>query len=211
MKTFANGFVKVTGFLAVLAVFRPKYIYLDRKKQTRRIKGAAIIASNHTSLYDFAAMMFAFPTRTLRCLVAEVVYEKNTFMNIFLRALGAIKVNRDAFDFSFVEKSKKILSEGGIMEIFPEARLPLPGEETPLPFKPSTAYIALSSGAPILPVYTDGNYFTKKRSHIVIGVPFDARSLVNDSMSESEKIETVNNELRKRILELKDELENQNR
>lgn len=207
MNKFVSSFVKLTGYPAVLAIFRTKYIYEDRSVQSRRIKGAAIIASNHTSVFDFAAMMFAFPSRSLRCLVAEVVYEKNAFMRNFLRALGAIKVNRDAFDFSFVESCKELLGRGCVIEIYPEARLPLPCEARPLPFKPSTAYIALSSGAPIIPVYTDGNYFNKKRAHIVIGTPLDPLSVINGDMSESEKIEAINKKLRQRILELKDELE----
>ena len=56
MNKFVSSFVKLTGYPAVLAIFRTKYIYEDRSVQSRRIKGAAIIASNHTSVFDFAAI-----------------------------------------------------------------------------------------------------------------------------------------------------------
>ena len=200
----ANWFVKITGWYLYLPIYRPKIHYEDKKVQGRRIKGKAIVCSNHTEVWDFAQILFLFPTRTLRCVVAELMYEKNFFMSTFLKATGSIKVDRNNHDFAWIEKCNKILDKGGVIELYPEARIPLPHEEKPQPFKPSAVYLALQSGAPIIPVYTDGNYFGKGRSHVVIGKPIDARELYDDKLSEQENLQIITDILRNKIIELRD-------
>ena len=89
-----------------------------------------------------------------------------------------------------------------MVEIFPESRLPLKGEERPLPFKPSAAYIALLSGAPIIPVFSNGAYFTKKRARVIIGKPMYARELYDDSLSEKENLAAISEAMREKIISL---------
>ena len=145
----------------------------------------------------------------MRCLVAEIMYQKNPLMTFFLKGMGGIKIERDSHDFSFLEKSCAILEKGGAIEIYPESRLPRPDEESPLPFKPSVIYMALQTGAPIIPIYTNGEYFSKQRARVIIGTPFDARELYDESLSEKENIAMITEQLRKRIIELGYELDRQ--
>ena len=76
-------FVKITAWPVYVLLLRPKTYYENKKVQSRRIRGGAVVVSNHNSIYDFAVTMFAFPSRTLRCAVAEILYEKNVFMSFF--------------------------------------------------------------------------------------------------------------------------------
>ncbi len=204
-----NWFVKVTGYPVQLFMFKNKIYYEDKSVQGRRIKGSAIIVSNHITIMDFAVMMFVFCSRTLRCLIAELMFSQNIFLTLLLKFLGGIKVNRDSHDFSFVSKCCKILNKGGIIEIYPEARLPKEGEETPLPFKSSAAYIALESGAPVIPVYNSGHYFKKGRNKVIIGTPIDVREYYDNSLSHTENLENISEIMRQRVIELKNELERQ--
>lgn len=209
LRAIFHWFVRITGFLPYLFAYRTKIYYEDKKTQGRRIKGKAIVCSNHRSVMDVALLFFLFPTRTLRPLVAEIMFEKNPIFTLFLKMLGAIKVDRNAHDFSFLEPSRKVLEKGGVLEIYPEARLPRAGEPTPLPFTPSTVYLALQTGAPILPVYTNGCYFEKRRARAIIGKPFYPQALYDDSLSEEENIERITKRLREKVIELKNELEKQ--
>lgn len=206
-----NWFVKITAGLVQLFVFRTKIYYEDKAVQSNKIKGKAIVMSNHNYLMDFAAMLFVFWRRTLHCVTAEVMYQKNFFMTAFLNLSGAIKVERDAKDFSFLPKCRRILDKGGVVEIYPEARLPELHEETPLEFKPSVVYLALESGAPIIPVYTNGSYFSKERTRVIIGKPISVAELYDDSKTEKENIADITIYLRGRIIELRDELDKQKR
>lgn len=207
--TIVQWFVKITGFLPWYLLSRPKIYYEDKTTQSRRIKGSAILAPNHKSVWDVAAMLFVFPFRTARCLIAEIMFQKNPFFSFFLKAFGGIKIDRDAYDFTFVEKSCDILEKGGVVEIYPEARLPLEGEATPLPFKPSVIYMALQTGAPIIPIYTNGEYFSKQRANIIIGKPFDARAYYDEERSEKDNVSFITEKLRERIIELQHELQRQ--
>ena len=202
-----NWFVKITGWLPFLIIFRPKYYFEDKSVQSRHIKKGAIVISNHNSVWDFAVTLFTFPTRTLKCAAAELLYKKNFFMTAFLVLSGAKKVNRGSFDFSFVATFQKLLKKGQVVEIYPESRIPEPYEEKPLAFKPSTVYLALNSGAPIIPICNNGRYFDKKRTRVFIGKPIDVREMYDDSLSEKENIIRINEAIRGKIIEFRGKIQ----
>ena len=205
-----NWSVKITGFLPQLLVFRTKVHYEDRKVQDRRIRGKAIVVSNHNDLMDFAVLMFVFWRRTLRCAAAELLYRKNLLMTFVLHFVGCVKVDRDNHDFTFLSKLKKILDRGGVVEIYPESRLPdREGDVKPLPFKPSYVYLALESGAPIIPVYNNGKMFARERERVIIGKPIYVEELYDSTLSEKENIDRINQYVREKIIELGKELEKQ--
>ena len=196
-----NWFVKITGWLPQKLCFRTKVYYEDKKAQSRRIKGPAIIVSNHTSVYDYAVFLFVFFSRTLRYQMAEILFRKKG-LGGFLRSLGGIEVNRETHDTSCMGKSASILQKGGVVGIFPESRLPKPDEAPPLEFKPGAALLALSLGVKIIPAYTDGCYFKKKRARVLIGKPIDVRELYDESLSERQNIDAITEKLRQKIIDL---------
>jgi len=210
MHFLSNWFIRVTGFIPMLIGFRFKTYYEDKKIQSRRIRGKAIVIANHRSLYDFALMIFLFPFRTLRCVIGEVMFKKNVFLTFLLRALGGIKVEREQHDFTFVGKCKRVLVRGGVVEIYPESKLNKT-DETLLPFKPSFVYLALECGAPIIPVYTDGNYFKKRAARVIIGKPVDVFEFYDDNLSDKENITNITEIIRGKVLALKDELDRQSK
>jgi 1-acyl-sn-glycerol-3-phosphate acyltransferase len=120
--------------------------------------------------------------------------------------MGGVRVDRNAFDYGSVARSQAILEKGGVLEVFPESRLPLKGEERPLPFKPGAAYLALLSGAPVIPVFTNGAYFSKKRARVIIGKPVFARELADNDLSEKENLVKISNALREKTISLEKQL-----
>ncbi len=196
-------FVKITGWPVQLACFRTRVLYEDAAVQRRHIRGSAIVIANHSSVFDYAVLMFVFWTRTLRCLMAELLFDKKP-LGLLLRCLGGIRVNRNDYSFGFLARAREILRRGGVVEIFPESRLPRPGEERPLPFTPSAAYLALEAGVPVIPVYTNGSYFSKKRAVVLIGRPIDPLPF-REAPSEKEAIQRLNDCMRQRVMELEKE------
>lgn len=203
--SFWNAFVKITAWPVQRLIFRTKVYYEDKTVSGRRIKGAAIVISNHTSVWDYAALMFVFFSRTLRAQMAEVLFKKQP-LGLFLKMMGGVRVDRNAFDYGSVARSQAILEKGGVLEVFPESRLPLKGEERPLPFKPGAAYLALLSGAPVIPVFTNGAYFSKKRARVIIGKPVFARELADNGLSEKENLVKISNALREKTISLEKQL-----
>lgn len=202
--TLFNYFVKLTGWLPQKICFRTKIHYEDKAVQGRKIKGAAVLISNHTSVFDYAVLLFVFPLNTLRVLMAEVLYKKK-FLAPFLKAMGGIYVNRDAHNLGFMTKSGKVLKKGGVVGVFPEGRLPIKGEVPPLPFKEGAALLALSSNVPVVPVFTDGSYFNlKKRANVIIGTPIYPENFATDD--ERESVDSLNRAMRDKIIALEKEL-----
>ena len=193
MNKIVLWFVKITGFIPQIFYFRKKVYYVNKKTQSRRIKGKAIIVSNHKRLFDFVLLMYLFLGRDIYTIIGEQMYRKNKLFSWFLNKIGGIKVERDAYDFSFLGKAIELLNKGKVIEIFPEGRLPLKEEKDLLPFKPSFVYLALESGAPIIPIYTNGSYAKKERAKVVIGEPIDAQALYNDTLTEKENIDYICN------------------
>ena len=197
------GFVKLTGLLPALLFLKPRVIL--QKGAKRRLPNPGILVSNHKSLMDFVLYLLIFPFQTIRFLMAEVLFQKGKVFASFLYAIGGIKVDRDGKDFGFVSDSIEVLDGGGILGIFPEGRLPIGGK--PWPFTASTAYIATHADAPIIPIYTDGNYGFFRRANVVIGAPFDIKELCRTDEPEQEQLQRLTDLLQKKVYDLKAELE----
>ena len=155
---------------------------------------------------DFTLYMYTFMGSTIRPLVAEVTYNKNWFMRVFLKLIGGIKVDRDNYDFSFMGECINALEKKHSVLIFPEGRLPKKEEKELLSFKPSFVYIALESDAPIIPVYTNGKYGLKGKTRVIIGEKIYVNDLMDENKSTEENINNICNYFRDYIIKLRDEL-----
>ena len=197
------GFVKLTGIIPALIFLKPK-VYLE-KGAKRRLPAPSILVSNHMSLIDFVLYLCVFPFRTIRFLMAEVLYNKSKLFAKFLGLIGGIRVDRDAFDFSFVSDCIEVLDNKGTLGIFPQGRLPI--GDKPFPFTVSTAFIAKNADALIVPVYTDGNYGLFKRASVVIGEPFDLKDYIVKGESEEESLKRLTGILEEKVYALKSQIE----
>ena len=195
------AFVKLTGLIPALLFFKPRVRCAG--KAARKLPSPCILVSNHRSLLDFVLYLLVFPFRSIRFLMAEVLFNKNKFFSTFLYCLGGIRVDRDARTFDFVSQAIEVLDQGGTLGIFPEGRLPVGGK--PFPFTVSTAFIATHATAPIVPVYTDGNYGLFKRAGVVIGEPFYLTDYCVEGLSDQEQLEKLTQLLRQKVYGLKEE------
>ena len=200
---FCVAFVKVTGALPAWLFFMPRVFCVEGAK--RKLPAPCILVSNHKSLMDFVLYLLVFPFRTIRFLMAEVLFNKGKFFAAFLRSLGGIRVDRDNSNFDFVSNSIEVLDQGGTLGIFPEGRLPIGGK--PWPFTVSTAFIAMHADAPIVPVYTDGNYGLFKRANVVIGEAIFLSDYCKEGLQEQEQLKHLTAILEQKVYALKDELE----
>ena len=203
MVRFMQFFVRLTGWLPQKLCFRTKILYEDRPLQSRKIRGSAILISNHTALFDYAAMLFVFRGRVLRYQMAEILFKKPV-LGPFLKWMGGIHIDRYAHQYGAMQQSLDILSKGGVVGIFPEGRLPVKGETPPIDFQPGAAYLSLASGVPIIPVWTDGDYFSLRRAHVMIGTPLDPGDFSSLPLSEKEKISLYTKAIRDKVIYLKE-------
>ena len=200
--------VKITGAPVAALCFRTRVHYARGAAHTRRIRGGAVLVCNHTSVYDYAVLLFVFFTRTLRVLMAEVLFRKR-LLGWFLRRMGGIRLDRTCHDFAFLSEAEAALQHGEVEGVFPEGRLPKEGEQTPLPFQPGAVQLALQNGVPILPVYTNGRYFGRHRARVIIGAPMDVCALADPALPPAENVRKLTELVREEILRLERELHEQ--
>lgn len=195
----------ITGWPVQLIFFSRKTYYEDKKSQGRRVKGGAIIISNHTSIMDYMVNLFIFPFRKLYCLIAEVIYKKGFFMRFLVNCMGGIKVDRFSKDLGFIDEGVAVLKKGKLLQIFPEGRIS--NDKKLLPFTPSYILIALRSGAPIIPVVTDGNYGLFKRVHVLIGKKIYLSDYCKSTNPTKEELEKINKIISRKIALLRNTLQ----
>lgn len=197
MNKIVLWFTKITGYIPYMIYFKPKIYYENKKIQNRKIKGNAIIISNHISVIDFALQIMIFFTRDLYVLVGEILFQKNSLFSWFLKRIGAIKVEREKYELSTHKKVNKVLNKNKVLQIYPEGRLPRENETGLLPFKTGYVYYALKNDVKIIPVYTKRYYKENskkiRKTHLVIGVPIDLKKIYDEDKSERENIELLNN------------------
>ena len=200
-------FVRITGYPVYRLWANPRFRYEDRKVQGRLIKGKAIIVSNHTTVWDFGFWLYALPFRAHRCIMADVLKHINFFLTLFLKLNQGIFVSRKAQDLGFIKQCQHILDRGGVVQVFPESRIAEADEEKPLPFKPSFVHIALESNAPIIPLYSSGDYFKKGRVRAAIGKPIYVKDLYDESKSHKENLLEIAEYVRRKVIELGESFE----
>ena len=196
-------FVFITGAVPSIPYFRTKYYYEDKSIQSRRLKGKAILVSNHNSLLDYVVMVYAFWPRYTRLIGSEALFKKKANA-WFFKNIGIIRAERYNKDFSFLNVAKKVLENNGVVAIFPEARLPKPNEKSGLPFTHGATYLSLDTDTTMVPVYIEESKHFKVRTKFVIGLPFKASDYYDDSLSKEDNVIKITEILRTKVFKLKE-------
>ncbi|MFT4010150.1 MAG: lysophospholipid acyltransferase family protein [Nocardioidaceae bacterium] len=108
--------------------------------------GPVILAANHVGWLDGPLMVVTSPRR-VRTLTKLEEFEGKT--GVLLRAAGQIPLDRFHPDPRAVKTALKVLDSGGAVGIFPEGTR---GAGDFARLHGGTAYLALVSGAPVVPV-----------------------------------------------------------
>ena len=193
--------MKTTGYLVDKILNRRKIYYEDKYKQSRTIKGPAIIVSNHKDFKDYIAYFFTFFFKKIYVVTGDIFYRHNPFLNLVLKIVGGIRVSSENFNLGFVEESEKLLRKGKTVLIFPEGHYEKDDEL--LRFSSTFVKMALDTGAPIIPTYTDGNYIKKARNRVVVGEKIYLSDYCTSKNPNAEELERLSNIVKDKILELK--------
>ena len=205
-------FAFITGWPVGVLYYRSKVYYENKKIQSKKIKGPMIIVSNHTSLLDWPAIVYAFFGRYIRPIGSEMLFRKkgNAW---FFKNIGIIRSERFVDNYSFLNVAKDFLLEKkGVIAIYPEAKLPKEEErENGIRFTHGATYLALDTNVPILPVFVLDTKNFKKRTKIVVGTPFMANDYYDESLTREENISNITQVLRDKVFRLRDIIDGKNK
>lgn len=174
-------------------------------------RGPVILAPNHRSLIDIPVA--AATTRRKVCFMAKQELFSNPLAARLLTRLGTFPVQRGKPDRSALQRSLALLDDGQVVGIFPEGtRMPDARFAQP---EEGFAYIALRSGAPIVPVAISGTEAVfppgRKLPHLVrvrvrVGEPFRLGDRVTGLLPRG-RVREATEEARRRLEAVMDELE----
>lgn len=108
--------------------------------------GPVIVASNHMGYLD-GPMLFGTAHRNVHAMVKESMFSGP--MGFGLTMMGQICVDRYHPDPLAVKKALRVLTGGGVLSIYPEGAR---GRGDVVTTKRGAAYLALVTGAPVVPV-----------------------------------------------------------
>lgn len=130
----------------VWLLLRPK-IY--GKKENLRQKGKAIFICNHRTMFDPVILAIISP-RVIHFMAKKELFSTK-MGNIFFKSLLVFPVSRKSADIKSLKKAVELLNSGKVFGIFPEGRRSVTDDMDE--FERGTAFIAIKSGAPIVPIY----------------------------------------------------------
>jgi len=114
--------------------------------------GPLLVAFNHLAHLD-PALVIAWLPWPAEVIALEDLYHVPITSQL-LRLYGTIPVHRDQFDRQVIRRALRVLAEGKVLALAPEARMSLTGALERA--RHGVAYLALRSGAPVLPVAITG-------------------------------------------------------
>ena len=165
----------MTGIALLLA----RIEVVGRERVPRQ--GALIVASNHLNNADPPVLTIISPRR----LVFMAKYEalRWPIIGLLIRLSGAFPVRRFEADIGALRQASRVLHEGEVLAMFPEGTRSKEGGLGSA--YPGTAFVALRTGTPILPIGITGTEtigfprvlfdavrLRRARVRVVIGDPF---------------------------------------
>ncbi|MFI5694915.1 lysophospholipid acyltransferase family protein [Kribbella sp. NPDC051586] len=130
--------------------FLRKYNLTIHHEDRFPLTGPLLMAPNHLSLLD-GPLLGAVAPRMLHQLGKIEVF--GGLQGAFLRRIGQIPVDRSSYDMLAVRRSIQVLRDGRVLNIYPEGTRG-PGDFSRI--RSGVAYLAMVTGAPILPVVLMG-------------------------------------------------------
>jgi 1-acyl-sn-glycerol-3-phosphate acyltransferase len=144
------------------------------------LRGPVLFASNHIGLLD-GPMLVAVAPRFVHCLVKRELFRWP--IGSVLRSAGQIPVDRGRGDRAALGRALELLADGGAVGVFPEGRR---GRGNVGEVRQGIAWLALRSGAPVVPVACLGTRRTgestgqlprvRRRLDVVFGAPVSLKA-----------------------------------
>jgi len=130
--------------------------------------GAAILASNHASIVD--PFILAVTTKREIHYMAKAELFGNPVLSAVFRSLNAFPVERGGGDRTAMSEAAALLGRGALLGIFPQGTSKV---ERQIGWHRGAARLALTTGAPLIPVRMTGTrgWPWRTRVRIAVGEP----------------------------------------
>lgn len=194
------------GKLGFKVLFRLRVVGLENVPR----HGPGLVCSNHCSYLDPMLAAVALP-RKLYSVSRKEMYEQR-LLGPFIRRLGAVRIDREALaDKGALQAMLAIMDHGDLCLIYPEGTRSADGK-LQVPHN-GAAFLAVKSGAPVLPMAVIGAYecWPRQRKFPRLG-PITLRigqpviyQLPPERQSRKEDLSSISDDIMQRIKALLEE------
>lgn len=132
--------------------------------------GSALLCANH--VHEMDMFFIGYKSKRLIHYMAKEELFKIPVLSGLVTWLGAFPVTRGKADVGAIKTALKLLEEGHIVGIFPEGTRTKGKQKGTVSIKRGVAMIAISSGAPIIPVSINASYRLFSKVRVVFGKPY---------------------------------------
>lgn len=150
-------------------------------------EGPVIICSNHISELD--PPLVAISVKREMAFFAKSELFRIPVLGFLISRLNAFPVERGKGDRAALKKSVEVLKEGNMLLIFPEGSRNRSGTLKEL--QQGAGFMAVKSGAKVVPAAIKGNYDRNKGVTMVFGKPIDTAALVAEGRNRKEITERI--------------------
>ena len=162
-------------------------------------KGSLIFCGNHRNYLDPCLIMITIKRETR--FLAKDELQKNPFLKFLGKLFDLIFVKRDSKDITAMKESVKTLKSGNCIALFPEGtRNGL--EKNDGKIKNGAAYMALKTGANVVPIGIQGPAKPFTRNIIIYGKPLDFSEYSDSKKIEKEIEDNVSDIIKNEIINL---------
>lgn len=195
LKKIGRAIVKFVVLVYCKIVYRVKII----GKENIPKEGALIFCGNHRTYLD-PPLIIVTASRHIRFLAKQEL-KKNPLFFILGILFEGIFVKRDAKDISAMKEALKTLKEGKCIGLFPEGtRNGL--EKNNGQIKNGASYMALKTGAKVIPIGIVGPSKPFTKNEIIYGEPLDFSEYITGKKVEKEVEDKVSEIIKDEIIKL---------
>ena len=183
------------------------WLFFKKKGQENIPKdGPAILVCNHTAIADVGCMML-MTKRKVYFMCKHELFE-NKITGWALGTIGSFPTDRNEGDVTSLRKALRVLKRGDLLCIYPEGSRNYQRATTPLlPLHGGVALLALLTGAPIIPMWINGNFSPAKPTRMICGPAVDLSAYPMEKKPGQESIDGVTEEIRKALMALSEKID----
>lgn len=193
IKKIERAFVKAVIRIYCKILYRVKVVGTENIP----LEGAVIYCGNHKNYLD-PQLIVVTAKRHVRFMAKDEL-AKNHFFAVLGKIFDVIMVKRDSKDITALKEALKTLKKGQAIALFPEGTRN--GLEKGESVKEGAAFLALRTGAKVLPIGISGGEKIFKKAIIKYGKPLDY-SKYKGKTQDKEILEKVTNEIMDNIIDL---------
>lgn len=206
-KYLLHDIVKWLGFWQGLIWYRIRRKF-DGPEAKKRIKGKAIISSNHVGFSDPFVLQCSLLSRRFHFVYMKELTKNGFSRWIYKNVFLSFPIDREKPSYQTMRFLSEYVKGGNLLAMFPEGHIKRDGVVDD--YKGGVVLIAYLSDAPIIPIYHEKRKSIWRMTRIVIGKPFNVREKIGPTLNQ-EKLNEVANELHAYELQLKEMCRKENK